>query len=260
MTNTKILLPLCAMGIVLLNGCVSSGKFHELEASDTKNRQDLAVTSARVSELEGKLGIASTEKNRLEGSVAEMKAALEDAQKRKIETEKRLSEFRELTSKFKKLVDAGKLSVKVVKGRMVIGLSTDILFSSGSAKLSAPGKNSVKEVTQLLAGLEGRKYQIEGHSDNVPIKSNVFPSNWELASARAISVLNTMLEAGMPAERVSAASFGDTQPVGDNTTPEGRTANRRIAIVIVPDLSQLPGFEELNRISADAPAAAGPTK
>jgi chemotaxis protein MotB len=144
---------------------------------------------------------------------------------------------------------------------MVIGLSTDILFSSGSARLSAAGKNSIKEVTGLLAGLEGRKYQIEGHTDNVPIKSNVFPSNWELASARAISVLNTMIDAGMPAERVSAASFGDTQPTADNSTPEGRSANRRIAIVIVPDLSQLPGFDELNRISADTAAtpAASPT-
>ena len=63
-----------------------------------------------------------------------------------------------------------------------------------------------------------------------------------------------MLNAGMPAERISAATFGETQPVATNDTDEGRAANRRIEIVIVPDLSQLPGYDELQKISNQPPA------
>jgi chemotaxis protein MotB len=180
--------------------------------------------------------------------MAEMNAAIEQQKKRRQETEKRLAEFKELTSKFSKLVNSGKLSVKMVSGRMTVALSTDILFASGSAKLSAEGIKAIKEVTHLLKTLEGRKFQIEGHTDNVPIKSEAYASNWELASARSLSVVKTMIEAGLPVDQVSGASYADTQPVGDNLTTEGKKLNRRIAIVIVPDLSGLPGNDEIEKM------------
>jgi chemotaxis protein MotB len=241
---------------LLSSACVSAGKFHDLEAQDAalqaeneKNKQSLAAASARISELNGKLGIADTTKTQLEGSVAEMKAALEEQAKRKAESDKRLAEYRELTQKFSRLVNSGQLSVKVINGKMTVILSTDVLFSSGSAKLSPKGILAVKEVTSLLTGLVGRHYQIEGHTDNVPIKTSVYPSNWELASARSMTVVKTMLDAGMPADRISGASYGDTQPVSINETEDGKAQNRRIAIVIVPDLSGLPGFDELNKLA-----------
>jgi len=235
--------------------CVSAGKYNDLEAQDNKHQESLAACESQKAELEKKLGITSSQKTELEGSVANMKQALSELEARKAETEKRLAEFKELTSKFKELVDAGKLSIKVRNGRMMLALSTDILFSSGSAQLSATGTAAIKEVSGLLKDLDNRKFQIEGHTDNVPIHTKQFPSNWELASARSISVLNTMLAAGLPPERVSTASYGKFDPVEDNATDKGRTDNRRIAIVIVPDLSGLPGFDELNRMSGAAPAA-----
>ena len=247
----------------VLSGCVTAGKYHKLEDQDAQDKAELektkaalAADEAKISELNGKLGIASTQKTQLEGSVNEMKTAMLELQKRRAETEKRLAEFRELTAKFSSLVNSGKLSVKMVNGRMTVALSTDILFSSGSARLSAPGMLSIKEVTGLLVGLEGRKFQIEGHTDNVPIKTAHYPSNWELAADRAMTVVKGMLEAGMPSERISAASYGDTQPVALNDSTEGKSQNRRIAIVIVPDLSNLPGYEELNRMTTAEPAHA----
>ena len=132
---------------------------------------------------------------------------------------------------------------------MVVSLGSDVLFPSGSAKLSAQGILTIKDVTAQLASIPNKSYQVEGHTDDVPISTAMFPSNWELASARALSVVKTMVEAGMPRERVSAASFGQFHPVADNKTPEGKSANRRIEIVIVPDLSSLPGYEELQKLS-----------
>jgi len=213
----------------------------------------LATCETEKADLERKLGITSSQKTELEGSVVTMKRALSELEARRAETEKRLSEFRELTAKFKDLVDAGKLTIKVRNGRMMLALSSDILFSSGSAQLSSQGAAAIKEVTGLLKELNNRNFQIEGHTDNVPIHTKQFPSNWELASARASSVLNTMLTEGFPPEHVSLASYGKYDPVSDNSTPEARAENRRIAIVVVPDLSALPGFDELNRMSEPTP-------
>lgn len=229
-------------------GCVSSGKYKDLEADKQSTDEQLALCAKTRADLEKKLGITSTENSKLEGSVAAMKKALQDAEDRKQETEKRLAEFRELTSKFKALTDSGKLSVKVRNGRMMIALSTDVLFPSGSAQLSAAGKDAITEVSGVLKDLKNKKYQVEGHTDNVPIRSKQFPSNWELASARAISVLNTMTAAGLPPEQVSAASYGKFDPITDNESEKSRSENRRIAIVVVPDLSGLPGYEELNKL------------
>ena len=246
--------------LIFTSGCVTAGKYKDLEDSHLKTQESLAACESEKAELERRLGITSSQKTELEGSVATMKRALNELESRKAETEKRLAEFRELTSKFKELVDAGKLSIKVRNGRMMIALSTDILFSSGSAQLSAPGAAAIKEVSGLLKDLKNRKFQIEGHTDNVPIHTKQFPSNWELASARAGTVLNTMLAAGLSAENVSTASYGKFDPIADNSTDEGRTENRRIAIVIVPDLSGLPGFDELNRMSGGISSAAPAVK
>ena len=134
---------------------------------------------------------------------------------------------------------------------MVVQLATDILFASGSAELSEDGSAALSEVAGILASIPDRRYQIEGHTDNVPIQNAQYPSNWELASGRSIVVLKAMLAAGLDADRVSASSFADTHPVSSNDTTAGRAANRRIEIVVVPDLSQLPGFDELQAVSKE---------
>jgi chemotaxis protein MotB len=182
-----------------------------------------------------------------------MKKAMEEMRQRQAEQKQRLQEFEDLTKRFKKLTDSGALSVQFIDGKMVVSLGSDVLFPSGSAKLSPSGLIALKEVTAQLKAIPGKRYQIEGHTDNLPIATAAFPSNWELASARALNVTRSMIAAGMPAERVSAASFGDTTPRQSNDTAEGKAANRRIAIVVVPDLSTMPGYEELSKRSQTTP-------
>ena len=88
-------------------------------------------------------------------------------------------------------------------------------------------------MAQVLTSIPDKQYQVEGHTDNVPIRSEKYPSNWQLASARSLTVLNIMKKAGMPEERVSAASFGETKPVATNDTDEGRQNNRRTEFQIL---------------------------
>lgn len=90
-----------------------------------------------------------------------------------------------------------------------------------------------------------RRVQVEGHTDNVPIHNAQFPSNWELASARALVVVRAMMTAGMSSDAISAASYGEFHPAASNDDATGRATNRRIEVVLQPDLSTLPGFDEL---------------
>lgn len=223
-------------------------KGKDLEAALAAEQAKVKDLNARIDKLVGDIAATTKDKSRLQASVDEMTRALAELEKRRVAAEARVQEFKSLLTRFRALIDAGKLKVKIIDGRMVVVLATDILFASGSASLSKDGKAAVGEVSQVLASIPKRAFQIEGHTDNVPIATAQYPSNWELGAARAISVLKAMVDSGMPVERLSAASFGDTRPVAANDSPEGKGLNRRIDIVIVPDLSTLPGFEELQKV------------
>jgi len=214
------------------------GLQEDLEACE-KGSKSVAVEKAKL----------LREYQSLSASADEMRAALAELQKRKEQAEARLKEYRDLLARFKSLIDAGKLKVAIVDGRMVVQLPSDVLFKSGQATLDKDGLAAITEVAKVLIEIPDRRYQVEGHTDNRPIRTAAFPSNWELASARALTVVRAMLDAGLAPERVSAASFGEFKPARSNDTDEGRAANRRIEIVVVPDLSGLPGFDELNQVS-----------
>lgn len=244
---------------LLLMGCVGKVKFDalqvELDATQVELtkansarvslKDALAAETARSAALSAERARLISDSSALKGSVAEMEDALRELAARKAASDARVAEYKSLLSRFQPLIDAGKLRVKIVDGRMVVELATDILFASGSADLSADGKAAIAAVSTVLASIPERAFQVEGHTDDLPIKTAQYPSNWELASGRSVTVVKAMIEAGLPAQRVSAASFGSEHPVTANSTVESRASNRRIEIVVVPDLSGLPGFEEL---------------
>src|SRR5262249_5169713 len=229
-----------------ISGCEDKGRSLESALNDEKEKaRDL---DARLTKALGDLASLTKDKSKLQANVEQMTLALADLEKRRAQAEARVNEFKNLLARFKSLIDAGKLKVRIVEGRMVVVLATDILFSSGSASLSKDGKAAIGEVAQVLASIPNRSFQVEGHTDNVPIATAQFPSNWELAAFRAPNVVKAMIDAGMPKEHTSGASFPNTKRGGVNDMPEGRALNRRIEITIVPDLSTLPGFEELQKV------------
>jgi chemotaxis protein MotB len=271
---------LLSLAVFLSTGCVMKSKYLDLESEYTATKGELldqvASLEAQIAKLKKDLGsrdsviarmeedltrakerIHSLESDKakllddkagLGAAIEEMEQALRELDRRKQQAESRVRRFKDMLDRFKTLIDAGTLRVKIVDGRMVVELATDILFDSGSAKLSKAGSEALAEVAQVLESIQERRYQVEGHTDDVPISSAKYPSNWELASDRALTVVKTMVAAGLGSERVSAASFGEFKPAGPNDTAEGKAANRRIEIVVVPDLSELPGFEELKSL------------
>lgn len=156
----------------------------------------------------------------------------------------RAAMYQGLLSKFKQMIDAGKLKVQIRKGRMLVQMSDQILFDPGKDKIKPEGEGALREVSTILAGIEGRHFQVAGHTDNVPIRNARFSSNWELSSARAVNVVKFMSENGIGAERLSAAGYGEFDPVGDNSTKEGRQLNRRIEITLMPSIEELPQMDD----------------
>lgn len=115
-----------------------------------------------------------------------------------------------------------------------IEIRTDALFPSGVARLADAARTVLIDVAGVL-GEFGNPIRIEGHTDNRPIDTWQFPSNWELSSARASSVARLFGEHGVDSRRIGVFGWGEYQPVDSNTTPEGRNRNRRIAIVVLSD-------------------------
>jgi len=117
-----------------------------------------------------------------------------------------------------------------------VEIRTDILFPSGVATLSPSAERILKQLAATLAPFPN-PIRVEGHTDNVPINTPVFPSNWELSAARAASVVHLFMRQGIAPERLAVIGLGEYRPVATNETPEGRNANRRVVLVILsPDV------------------------
>lgn len=258
--------------LVLLSStvaCISPKRFKAMEANyqaavetndqlladlKSQNSQNKAL-DAQNSDLTRQKSNLESDVNALETDVQRKERALRELQARQARADQRVQEYRDLVSRFADLIDAGTLSVKVIDGRMVVQLPTDILFPSGSAELSADGQKQLAEVGAVLATMP-RTYQVEGHTDSDPINTARFPSNWELASARATTVLHVLSQAGVPVDHLSTSGFADTRPVAPNDVAENKKLNRRIEIALTPDLSLLPGFEALTDAARDGAVTA----
>lgn len=126
-----------------------------------------------------------------------------------------------------------KVGVEHKGDAIIVSLEDMLLFETGKATLKPEAKEVLKTLGDGLTKYidKGYKLSLEGHTDNVPIRTAQFPSNWELSAARAIAVAKFFIgDMNFSPEMVSAEGFGEYRPIADNSTPEGRTANRRVEI------------------------------
>jgi chemotaxis protein MotB len=135
-------------------------------------------------------------------------------------------------SSLQNLVKAGRVKIVPTENGFAISLVSDQFFAPASAVLSPDAMPALQEVSGFL-GQISNSISIEGYTDNLPVDTRRWTSNWQLASERALAVLYSLEDYGTPIERMSETSFGETRPVVPNDTPEGRAQNRRVDIVIV---------------------------
>ena len=129
----------------------------------------------------------------------------------------------------------GKVRVTRSPRGVTVEISASLLFHSGDAVLQGQSAQALTAVAQVLSSVDN-PIQVEGHSDNIPINSPAYPSNWELSSARAGSVVRLFAELGVPTARMVAIGYADNQPLDTNATPEGRARNRRVNILILNEV------------------------
>ena len=212
-------------------------------SNDQKRIDDLVALNNELSQRLKAVGkgvsLLADEKGALAKALADTRTRLEELRRREAAAEARAAQFRDLAARFRKLVDAGQLKVVMRGGRMILELRNDVLFDSGRSDLKEDGKRTMTEVAAVLKGMSDRRFQVAGHTDNVQIKTARFPSNWELSTARAVAVVKLMASLGMDEKGLSAAGYGEFEPVASNDSPDGRAKNRRIEIAVVPNLEEL---------------------
>ncbi len=157
--------------------------------------------------------------------------AAPEASERKQQREKMKNVARNIMEVLAPLVRQGKVKLLETSRGVTIEINDSILFAPGQAKLQPASISAMQSVAQVLASTDF-PITIEGHTDNLPISTPQFPSNWELSALRATTVLRLFNDSGVGAERLTAIGYGDTRPVETNQSVEGRARNRRVSILI----------------------------
>lgn len=215
-----------------------------------KSLDDTTALAGQLKERLEKLGQnvdrLTAERGQLAAGLQDAKVRLEELRRQKAAAEERVATFRNLVNRLRSMIDAGQLKVVIRDGRMLIALPDDVLFDSGKTDVKPQGQEALAKVAQVLATLPERHFIVAGHTDNVPIRSGRYKSNWDLSAARAIEVTQFLIAHEMKPQVLAAAGYGEFDPVSANDTPEHRAQNRRIEIVLQPNISDLPSLEGID--------------
>lgn len=229
---------------------------NQLSAQRQANRKceaDYGAAQQQIEELKKKLLERGVNLDSLSQSLEEQRRANEEYRRRAEQLDEIRKRFEALRDKLKKLTQLG-LKVEVRDNRMLIQLPGDVLFDSGSDRLKQGGRDILLQVSEVLRDdpeLAKREFQVAGHTDSKPLAGGRFQDNWGLSAMRARSVLvflTTPLDAsggGLNQDKWSAAGYADTDPVANNDTDEGRAKNRRVELVVLPNVEEMLNLNSL---------------
>lgn len=212
-----------------------------LAAQATEERQEgnLTIHQQQIAALSEQLADMQQTNDQLLTTVEELNRALE---KEKIAREARLAKvkntYNQLVGALETEIQRGELTISNLEGQLSVNLLNNILFDSGKTTIKPAGQKVLKSLGDVLNKFPDKALQIAGHTDNVQISSRLierYPSNWELSTARATSVVHFLQDkVGLKGERLIAAGYSEYQPVSSNEEAAGRAQNRRIQILLVP--------------------------
>lgn len=214
---------------------VLSDRNQEAGKTMTQMRQEVDRLTALVKQMDEELQKANKERALL---IAERDRLALEKENREKELHDAQNTYGELIDKMRSEISRGEVTISELQGKLTVNLVEKILFDSGSAEIKSSGKEVLSKVGMILNDVKDKEIRVEGYSDNLPISprlKSIYPSNWELSAARAISVVQFLRNTlNVPGERLSASGFAEFRPIADNSTPEGRAQNRRIQIILAP--------------------------
>ena len=213
-------------------GCVTSGKYEKKakEAEAAAARADEAAAKAtaceaKAADLEKQLAAAAQSRDELQvklASLAQEKSAVEAKSK----------QYEQLAGQLQGQIKAGQIEISELRGKMTVKLKDKVLFASGSAKLNRDGQKALDAVADVFKDMQGKNVIVAGYTDDVPTSGGAYKDNWDLSSARAISVVRYLQSKGVPPQMLGAAGFSEFRPVAPNDSPANKSQNRRIEIAL----------------------------
>jgi chemotaxis protein MotB len=187
--------------------------------------------SGMISDLREKNAALDKENESLKQSIVSIKKAREEEVRTVSKT------YESLMQEMKGEIAQGQVTITELKGKLTLDVVDKILFASGETEVKPEGLAVLKRVIEILKDVPDKMIRIEGHTDNVKIGDVLarrYPTNWELSAARALNVARYLQKQGIDPTLLAAVAYGEYKPVADNSTPEGRAKNRRIAIILQP--------------------------
>ena len=246
-------IPLLACVVPTAPHPAEGARMRALEHARDQREQEVQRRRAKVRQLQSKgrdlkleREALSEERVRLLGDLEQLREgnltledALADERAVREAHEREIAElsgtYGSLVEELEREVEAGKIEIHRLKGRLQVRALDKILFDSGQTVIKPEGQQVLASVAAELVKLKGHRIEVQGHTDNVPIQTARFPSNWELSAARAVTVLRFLTDQGLQPELLSAGGLGEFQPIEDNGSARGRARNRRIELVLLPD-------------------------
>jgi chemotaxis protein MotB len=232
-------------------------KYGQLSTQHEATKEELAQAKARVAELEEQLKKLGFQLDETGATNERLNAALEEYKTRAAALERIKARFEKLRKKLEKLTQLG-LKIEVRKNRMVISLPGDVLFASGKDELQDAGKDILRQVAEVIggdAGLAERQYQVAGHTDDEPLRATkaTFKDNWGLSLMRARSVLLYLVSpadtkgggGNLKETNWSASGYGSTDPLVANDSDDNRMKNRRVELIMLPDVEEMLDLKSL---------------
>jgi len=217
-----------ARSLGLLNDCNTQVKILTDDKTSLKDENALVQNSLKALSTESKMTIADQAKR--------LKTFQDMIQAQKDVMAKLKNSIADALMNYK----TDELSVYIKDGNVYVSLEEKLLFKSGSDVVDPKGKEALKTLANVLNSTKDVTVMIEGHTDNVPIKTKQFKDNWDLSTARATSILRILTtDYGFDSNRITASGRGQFHPVKTNETAEGRASNRRTEIILSPDLNEL---------------------
>jgi len=243
---------------VSFSSCVSIKKFKASEARVGQLQTDNANVQHKLNECDKNVKDLNDQKtsllnenslvqNDLKSLTTESKMTIADQARRLKSLQDMIQAQKNVMSKLKNSIAAAlmnyktdELSVYTKDGNVYVSLAEKLLFKSGSDVVDPKGKEALKSLAQVLNGTKEITVMIEGHTDNVPIKTNIFKDNWDLSTSRANSIVRILTkDNGFDPSRITASGRSEFHPVKENETVEGRAGNRRTEVILSPDLKEL---------------------
>lgn len=207
--------------------------FGVLWARSLAQLDEADVLRAKLKQANDALGVLRSEAQHDAGQVADLQTKLAGLEQEKAAVSQ---SSKGLEDQLRSELQSKDIAISKLQGKLTLTILDRVMFDSGEAQLKPGGAAVMHQIAQFLAQHPDVKIQVVGHTDNIPIHTARFPSNWELSVARALAAVHYLTErAGVAPTRVSAAGCGEFRPIADNRTPDGRARNRRIAITLLPD-------------------------